>query len=107
MLPDIHATNSQLRWRAERQSGTVRIQGTAADVAKAAMLRCDAADLEGRYGCRMLLQVHDELMFECPIETSKEAMEEIVQLMEHPFPIDMKVKLSVDGGIGDNWEEAK
>jgi DNA polymerase-1 len=107
VLPDIHAHDEQMRWRAERQSGNVRIQGTAADVAKMAMILCDEANLEEKYGCRMLLQVHDELVFECPAETADAAMEEIKNLMEHPFLIDLPVELLTDIDKGAHWAEAK
>lgn len=107
VLPDIHALNDQLKWRAERQSGNVRIQGTAADVAKMAMILCDEADLETKYGCRMLIQVHDEIVFECPEETADAAMAEIKDIMEHPFPIDLPVALLTDGDKGAHWAEAK
>ena len=107
VLPDIHAHDEQMRWRAERQSGNVRIQGTAADVAKMAMILCDEANLEEKYGCRMLLQVHDEIVFECPAETADAAMEEIRNLMEHPFLIDLPVELLTDAGKGAHWAEAK
>ncbi len=98
-LPEIISMNEYDRFRAERQAVNMQIQGTAADAAKMAMILIDEADLESRFGCRMLLQVHDELIFECPEETSKEAFEEIKQWMEHPFPTDLAVPLTAEGSI--------
>jgi DNA polymerase I-like protein with 3'-5' exonuclease and polymerase domains len=76
-LQEIVSPNQYERYRAERQAGNLPIQGTAADAAKMAMILIDEADLETKYGCRMLLQIHDELIFECPEETADAAMEEI------------------------------
>ena len=106
-LPDIAALGRSERNRAERQASNIGIQGFAADVAKAAMIRCHNAGLEKKYGCKMLLQVHDELMFQCPKETSKQAGEEIKECMEHPFETDFSVKLEISMGIAGNWSAAK
>jgi len=106
-LPEIVAMNEYDRFRAERQAVNMQIQGSAADAAKMAMILIDEADLESRFGCKMLLQVHDELIFECPAETAEEANAEIAQWMEHPFPTDLAVPLTSEGSIADNWADAK
>lgn len=107
-LPEIDGLGKEFEtWRAERQAVNVIIQGSAADVAKMAMINCYEADLEGHYGCRMLLQVHDELVFECPQETVKEAMTEIKDWMEHPFETELAVPLTVSIGRGPDWLRAK
>jgi DNA polymerase-1 len=72
-----------------------------------AMILCHEANLDKRYGADMLLQVHDELVFECPEETALEAKKEIKEWMEHPFPDDLAVALDVSISIGANWAEAK
>lgn len=106
-LPEIISNSEYDRFRAERQAVNMQIQGTAADAAKMAMILIDEAQLDRRFGCRMLLQVHDELIFECPEETADEALEEIKQWMEHPFPTDLPVPLTVEGQRAKNWADAK
>lgn len=106
-LPEILSPNRAERSQAERQAGNLPIQGSAADAAKMAMILIDEADLESRYGCKMLMQVHDEIVFECPDETAAEADKEITMWMEHPFPTDLPVELKTDGKIAKNWAEAK
>lgn len=106
-LPEINARSDYDRFKAERQAVNNQIQGTAADAAKLAMINCHAANLDDEYACRMLLQIHDELVFECPDETAKEASARIHELMEDPFPSDLAVAITVSGGIGSSWEEAK
>ena len=104
-LPDACAEDEMLRWRAERQATNLPIQGSAADVVKCAMLKCAEAKLEYKFGCRMLMQVHDELLFECPEETSHEAGPIIKELMEHSLPADLAVPLTASMGIGKSWAE--
>jgi DNA polymerase-1 len=93
--------------RAERQSVNSVIQGSAADVAKMAMLACEHDEELQNLGVGMLLQIHDELIFEVPEENVKEAMPIIMDNMEHPFPDDLRVPLSVDAGVGYTWDTAK
>lgn len=103
----LSGTNRMLRARAERQSVNSIIQGSAADVAKLAMIICNN-DIELRnLGVELLLQVHDELIFEVPEETVEEALPLIVDLMEHPFQEDLLVPLAVDAGVGYSWASAK
>lgn len=106
-LPEIVSESEYDRFRAERQAVNLQIQGTAADAAKMAMILIDEAQLDKRLGCDMLLQVHDELIFECPEETSKEAFEEIKEWMSHPFHTDLAVPLDVEGSIAKDWASAK
>jgi len=106
-LPEIWSNKSMIRWQAERRAVNMEIQGGAADVVRLAMLACDALDLEGEHGCYMLAQIHDELVFECPIEEAEEAKGKIIQAMMHPFPKDLPVTLEVSAGTGPNWRDAK
>lgn len=69
-LPEIISMSEYDRFRAERQAVNMQIQGTAADAVTMAMILIDEAKLDERFGCEMLLQVHDELIFQCPEETS-------------------------------------
>jgi DNA polymerase I len=105
--PSIRSSNSMDRWSEERKAVNNNIQGSAADAVRLAMLNISKAKLDEKYGCRMLLQIHDELMFECPRSTAEVAMAEIKELMEHPFPTDLKVPLNVSIGIGPAWDKAK
>jgi DNA polymerase-1 len=93
--------------RAERQSVNSVIQGSAADVAKMAMIKCEFDPRLSRLGAQQLLQVHDELLFEVPEETADEVMAIVCENMEHPFGDDLLVPLDVDGGKGYSWSSAK
>lgn len=106
-LPEINAFNSYERWQAERQAGNTIIQGTAADAARLAMIACDEAQLDYHYGADMLMQIHDELMFECPNDTAEACKNEVKEWMEHPFLTDLDVPLTASAGIGENWMNAK
>lgn len=106
-LPGIASSNRNERARAERQAINMEIQGTAADVMKIAQLNLDKADLEYRFGCFSLLNIHDELIHECPDETVEEATAEIIDWMEHPFHRDLDVPLTVATGNAVNWQDAK
>ena len=103
----IFSQNKMDRAAEEREATSMTIQGTAADVVKMAMIKCDKAKLDERLGCYMLLQIHDELVFECKKETADIAKEEIRQCMEHALPTDLIVPLTVSLGIGDSWATAK
>jgi len=93
--------------RNERQSVNSIIQGSAADVAKSAMLKCEFDPKLRGLGVQMLLQIHDELVFEVPEENAAEAMPIIRGHMEHPLPSDLLVPLNVDMGAGYSWNTAK
>lgn len=95
------------RAQCERQSVNSVIQGSAADVAKMAMILCDTDPDIKNLGADLLLQVHDELIFEVPEETVKEVVPLILERMEHPFGEDLLVPLAADWGIGYSWASAK
>jgi DNA polymerase I-like protein with 3'-5' exonuclease and polymerase domains len=106
-LPDIISSDRGVAAQAERQAVNSIIQGSAADIVAQAMLNCER-DLElRRLGVRMLLQIHDELMFEVPKipKTIEKAKKRIRVLMEDPFP--MLVPVQVSMGTGSNWDSAK
>jgi DNA polymerase-1 len=106
-VSSINSYRNDDRSKAERIAVNTPIQGSAADVVRMAQINLNAASLDYRYGCKMLLQVHDELVFQCPKECVKEAKEEIKEFMEHPFCIDLSVPLAVDIGSGPSWMAAK
>ncbi|MCB1722958.1 MAG: DNA polymerase I [Gammaproteobacteria bacterium] len=103
-LPDINVRNQQIRSAAERTAINAPMQGTAADIIKRAMLTVDAWIENERLGVRMLMQVHDELVFEVERGQVGAASNEIRKHMEAAAELD--VPLVVDVGIGDNWDEA-
>jgi DNA polymerase-1 len=104
-IPDINSRNPNARGFAERTAVNSPLQGTAADLIKLAMVRIDAAFDQGGYRSTMLLQVHDELVFECP----PEELDAVSKLVKHEMECvrELKVPLVVDIGVGDNWRDAK
>ena len=104
-IPEIDSRNPNLRGFAERTAVNSPLQGTAADLIKLAMVRIDAAIEAGCFRAVMLLQVHDELVFECPPEETA-AMAGLVK-REMEGVGDLKVPLIVDLGTGANWRDAK
>ena len=102
-IPDILSSNPNLRGFAERTAVNTPLQGTAADLIKLAMIRIDEEIRRSKMQSRMLLQVHDELVFEVP-EGELDAMKElVVKQMENVF--ELKVPLKVDVGVGTNWRD--
>ncbi len=103
-LPDIKARNQQVRAAAERTAINAPMQGTAADIIKRAMLAVDAWIGDRQPAVRMLMQVHDELVFEVDADQVESAAAEIRRLMQGAA--ELEVPLVVDVGIGANWDEA-
>jgi DNA polymerase-1 len=103
-LPDLISRNRTLKNAAERMAVNTVIQGTAADLIKKAMVELDAAlEAEGLPG-RMILQVHDELVFEAPEREAGALAPRVSALMQAVLPL--RVPLLVDVGVGRNWREA-
>ena len=103
-LPDLNSRNRALRQAAERMAVNTVIQGTAADLIKQAMVEVAQALREARLAARMILQVHDELVFESP-ERELEALAGLVrERMQSVYAL--RVPLRVDVGTGKNWREA-
>lgn len=107
-FPQIASKNPSERAFVERASINAPIQGSAADIIRRAMLRMDAALLAANSPARMLLQVHDELVFEVPEDEADKAIPVIVKVMEHaPHPLmQLRVPLKVDARAARNWDEA-
>ncbi|MBU2514605.1 DNA polymerase I [bacterium] len=104
LIPDINSKNRLAQSGAERVAINSRIQGSAADLIKIAMVNIQSK-LEARYPkAKMIMQVHDELVFEVPEEDQSGFVEFIKEIMENS--INLKVPLLVDAGIGKNWQEA-
>ncbi|MBP2646434.1 MAG: polymerase [Gemmatimonadetes bacterium] len=104
-IPEVREKNFNLRSYGERNAQNSPLQGSAADLIKLAMIRIHTRLAERRLSSRMLLQVHDELVFEVPL-AEVEVMEALVKLeMESVMPL--RVPLVADVGAGDNWLDAK
>ena len=103
-LPDIKARNVQRRQAAERTAINAPMQGTAADIIKIAMLAVDRWNKKSEYDVKMVMQVHDELVFEVRQSDLAPVCESIARLMEQAASL--TVPLLVDVGSGKNWDEA-
>ena len=104
-LPDIKSANAIRRKAAERAAINAPMQGTAADIIKRAMIDVDAwLRQPDAPQVTMIMQVHDELVFEVREEDVKSASAKIQQLMENSVKLD--VPLRIDVGVGDNWDQA-
>jgi len=104
-IPDINSRNANARGFAERTAVNSPLQGTAADIIKLAMVRIDQKMESGGYRGAMLLQVHDELVFECPPE-EVESLSMLVK-REMEGACELQVPLVVEIGVGENWRDAK
>jgi DNA polymerase-1 len=103
-LPEINSRNGQLRAAAERTAINAPMQGTASDIIKRAMLALDRWIKEEQPAVRMIMQVHDELVFEVRKKAVDEACERIRRFMEGAA--ELHAPLVVDVGVGQNWDEA-
>jgi DNA polymerase-1 len=106
--PDINASNPSIRSFNERAAVNARLQGTAADIIRRAMVRMDEALAQQRLAAQMLLQVHDELVFQAPENEIDRTIPVVKRVMEEaPLPaVALTVPLHVDAHAADNWEEA-
>jgi DNA polymerase-1 len=104
-IPELRARNWQMRKLGERLAVNTVIQGTAADIIKVAMVNCHNALAEAGLATKVILQIHDELLFEGPPEEMEQATEIVTR--EMIGAADMDPPLTVDAGVGDNWLSAK
>jgi DNA polymerase I len=104
-IPELRARNRQVRQLGERLAVNTVIQGTAADVIKVAMVRTEQALEDSGLATRLVLQIHDELLFEGPAEEAERARDLVVPQMVDALELDPP--LTVDAGIGPNWLAAK
>jgi DNA polymerase I len=105
LTPNLTSSNFQMRAQAERETVNMPIQGTAADILKRAMIDIHARLVADKSRTRMILTVHDELVFEAPKEEAEAAAALVRERME--AAADLAVPITVDVGIGDNWRDAK
>lgn len=103
-LPDITSRNKTVQQNAIRQAINMPIQGTAADMIKLAMVRIHEKIMKRKLRSRMIIQVHDELVF----DVDKNEIDELKKLVEYEMEnsLDLKVPIEVDTGVGKNWFEA-
>jgi len=106
--PDISAPNPSIRAFNERAAINARLQGTAADIIRRAMVRMDDALAKKKLKAQMLLQVHDELVFEVPDNEVEKTLPVVTKVMEEaPLPlVSLSVPLHVDARAAGNWDEA-
>ncbi len=105
LVPELNSRNVQIRAAAERVTVNMPIQGTAADILKKAMIDLHAELPKHGFATRMILTVHDELLFEGPQAEAASAAELVRQRMEGV--VSLAVPLTVDVGFAENWREAK
>jgi DNA polymerase I len=104
-IPDMNSRNPSSRGFAERTAVNSPLQGTAADLIKLAMVHIHHRLHEEKFQAAMLLQVHDELVFEAPPEEAQKLAAMVKQEMEQVYPLE--VPLVADLGVGENWRDAK
>jgi len=102
-FPDLNSGNQNIRGNAERAAINTPIQGTAADMIKLAMIRIDALLREKPYQTKMLLQVHDELVFDLALDEQEELVPKILHIMKTALPLPHGVPVEVEHGTGPNW----
>ena len=102
-VPDINSRVFQFRQSAEREAANMPVQGTSADIIKIAMLHVADALAQSKLGAHMVLQVHDELLFECPAGEVRELSKLVKDAMQNAYPLDVPLKAEVKSG--HNWWE--
>jgi DNA polymerase-1 len=105
LVPELNSRNGQIRSAAERVTVNMPIQGTAADILKKAMIDLHGELPKRGLATRMILTVHDELLFEGPAAEADAASEVVRERMEQV--VSLAAPLTVDIGYADNWREAK
>ena len=104
-IPELTSSNFNIRSGAERIALNTPIQGTAADIIKLAMIRVENALAESYPQAKLLLQVHDELIVECPEEMAEDVAKLVSREMEGVA--ELKVPLTAEAHFGKSWYEAK
>lgn len=108
-LEGINSSDNKIRSYCERLATNARVQGTASDIVSSAQVRLENDPWFEEHRCLMLVQVHDEVVYECPEEYVEEAEERIKAIMAKPFGenVSLKVELKADSDSGDSYNEAK
>lgn len=103
-IPDIHASNKMRKMAAERAAINAPLQGTAAEIIKLAMICVDEKIKANQLPMTMIMQVHDELIFEIKQDKVAHMCDVIKHCMENAFKMDVPLEIAI--GVGDNWDEA-
>lgn len=104
-IPDIHSRNFNARSFAERTAMNSPIQGSAADIIKLAMVKYEQSEAAQKFNAELLLQIHDELIFDIPRDEVEDFIPVIKEIMENAM--ELRVPLKVDYGYGNDWYEVK
>ncbi len=104
-LPELASSNFRIRQMGERMAQNAPVQGAAADIFKLAMIDCERALRDGGYATQMILTVHDELVFEVPVDELDRVQPVLRDAMEHVC--ELRVPLTVDMGVGRTWADCK
>ena len=104
-IPELRAKNPSLRGFGERTAMNHPMQGSAADIIKIAMVRVARRLRDEGFSARMVLQVHDELDFECPLDELEALIAMVREEMEHV--VALRVPLIAEASFGETWAEAK
>ena len=105
IINELKSNNYNVRSFGERAAMNMPLQGSSADIIKIAMLRVYKRLKTDGYKAKLIMQVHDELIIDCP-EAEKEAVAKILK-EEMEKSVDLSIRLDVDAGIGKNWFDAK
>ncbi len=105
-IPELKATNYNVRSFGERVAMNMPLQGSASDIIKVAMLKVHKALKEGGFKAKLIMQVHDELIIDCPVDEEERVHRLLVENMQNITP-DFDVKLIADCSSGKSWLEAK
>jgi DNA polymerase-1 len=104
-LPDLRSANATVRSSAERNAINMPIQGSSADLIKIAMVQIARVARDENWRTKLLLQVHDELVFDLYLPEKERVLEVVLDRMKNALP-DLKVPIVVETGLGPNWLEA-
>lgn len=107
-VPEALSSNAMQREAGFRAAFNTRMQGSAADIMKLAMIRIHDEIEAGKIDAKMILQVHDELVFEVPEDSVEDVARRVKKLMETAAePVEILVPLTVDVSVGDNWRDCR
>lgn len=108
-LEGINSSDNKIRSYCERLATNARVQGTASDIVSSAQVRLENDPWFEEHRCQMLIQIHDEMVYECPEEYVEEAKERIMAIMAKPFGenVSLKVELKSEADSGHSYNDAK
>ena len=104
-IPELSNKNYMIRQQGERIALNTPIQGTAADILKQAMIEINKKMKQEKYKSKLILQVHDELIFDCIIEEKEQLIKLVCDIMENTYKLNVPLKVDIE--FGNNWYQAK